>query len=153
MNQNAAPLADSHQSTIRTGLRFSDLARGSQRRESATEISFYPLVTQDPSPLADPGSAGSPAEVSSALNGFDSLDPTQDSYEFDLRQMCTKLGIDQYGRPLAVSSESIVPVTECTSDHIPPVVSEQDHTSITPFSSDILLSPANQLLYAFTDYS
>ena len=100
MNQNAAPLADSHQSTIRTGLRFSDLARGSQRRESATEISFYPLVTQDPSPLADPGSAGSPAEVSSALNGFDSLDPTQDSYEFDLRQMCAKLEIYQCGRPL-----------------------------------------------------
>ena len=112
-------------------------------------MSFYSLVAQDPSPLVDPGSAGSLAEVPSAPNGFDSLDPTQDSYEFDLRQMCAKLGVDQFGRPLAVSSESIVPVTECTSDHIPPFVSEEDNTSITSFSSDKLLSPDNPLLYAF----
>ena len=45
--------------------------------------------------------------------------------------------------------ERIVPVTECTRDHIPPIVSEQDNTSITSFSSDKLLSPDNPLLYAF----
>ena len=68
MNQNASPLqlADSNQSTIRTGLRFSDLARGSQRRESATGVSPYVLVAQEPLPLAASGSAGSSVVVSSA---------------------------------------------------------------------------------------
>ena len=91
INQNASPLADSNQRSIRTGKRFSDIARGSQRRESAAEMSSYSLVAQDPFPLVDPGSAGSFAEVPSTPNGFDSLDPTQDSYEFDFRQMCAKL--------------------------------------------------------------
>ena len=76
-------------------------------------MSFYSLVAQDPSSLVEPGSAGSLAEVFSAPNGLNSLDPTQDNYELDLRQMCAKLGIDQYGTPLTVPSESIVPVTEC----------------------------------------
>ena len=112
MNQNASPLADSTQRSIRTGKRFSDIARGSQRRESASEMSSYSLVAQDPFPLVDPGSAGPLAEVPSAPNGFDSLDPTQDSYEFDFRQMCAKLRTDEYGIPLTVSNESPVPVRQ-----------------------------------------
>ena len=51
---------------------------------SALEISSYSLADQDPSPLVDPGSADSLAKVPSAPNGFDSLDPTQDSYDMNL---------------------------------------------------------------------
>ena len=112
-------------------------------------MSFCSLVAQDPFPLVCPGSAGSLIEVPSAPNGFNSLDPTQDSYEFDLRQMCAKLGSNEYGRPLTVSIEPIVPMTECTSDHIPHVVPEQDPTFKTSNFSTVLLSTANQPIHPF----